>query len=645
MVYASGIDRARAALSRGASLPSAAIGRTIAGSWERCRQLGMDPGGRPEDVVVDRADLLHRRERFPLLRRLALAEMQLLHDQISGSNFMIAFADGDGVVLDTISDHRFASSADGRAIIPGSRWGEQDRGTNALGLALIERSSIAVYGREHFFESHVHLSCMAAPIFDAAGDVIGLLDASCNMEARQQHTHALVRMAAAQIENSVIYQARRDCLTLAFHPRAEYLDTLSAGLIALTADGLIGSINRAGRQLLAGLEARVGARFDDLFDLKLAPTIEAVVAGGVMRLRDRAGSLVLMVCRQLPSGISRHRGSPGLAGLMRSQPATPVTPTSGAGHEETAAGATLVDAAPGFVCDDPSLQSRIAKLPQVARLGLPVLIRGETGTGKELLARHVHTLTGRKGPFVPVNCGAIPESLFIAELFGHERGAFTNARPEGAQGLIRAADGGTLFLDEVADIPLAAQTALLRFLDSMEVRSVGSSQSRRVDVRIVSATNADLSAAASSGRFRLDLYFRLAGYEIEIPPLRERADFAAIVETLLRQIQADVTITDAAIEQLRLGRRWPGNVRELRSALQLAVLDLPGGFLDEDSFGVPLATAAAAVACPDCREQHLARQRCEAIRKTYQRNSGNIAETARELGISRTTVYKHIRNG
>lgn len=640
MVYASGIDRARAALARGAVLPSAAIGRTIAGSWERCRELGLHPSGRPEEIVVDRVDLQQRRERDALLRRLALAEMRLLHEQISGSNFMIAFADREGVVLDTISDHRFASTSDGRSIIPGSQWSEGQRGTNALGLALIERGAVAVYGREHFFDSHVHLSCMAAPIFDAAGQVIGLLDASCNVEARQQHTHALVRMAASQIENGLIYQARRDCLTLAFHPRAEYLDTLSAGLVAVTPEGAIGSINRSGRQLLAGLEARVGARFEDLFDLKFAPAVDAIVGGGVTRVRDRTGSQVFMVCRQMPSVSSRGRvlldvAAPAWWAQSRRAPITPA-PIAG-----TVPGAY---ADPGFVCADPTLVSRMARLQQAVRIRLPILIRGETGTGKELMARHVHALTGRKGAFVPVNCGALAESLFVAELFGHERGAYTNAHPDGAPGLIRAADGGTLFLDEVADIPLAAQTALLRFLDSMEVRSVGSSQLRRVDVQVVSATNADLTAAVSAGRFRADLYYRLTGYELEIPPLRERTDFPAIVEQLLREVRPDVTITDAAIERIRRGRRWPGNVRELRSALQVAALGLENGFLDEDSFGVPVRGQATEFACPDCRGVHLARQRCGQIRSTHQQNGGNIAETARTLGISRTTVYKHLRD-
>ena len=486
------VDRARLALERGQRIPEAALPQAIVESWRRCLEFGLDPNASPSEIVTPFAEVARKRSAFRMLRGLALAEMQALHSQIAGSNFMIAFADEDGVVLDTLSDQAFADSAAGRDIIPGSAWFESARGTNALGLALATSTPAAVYGREHFFSSHGALSCMAAPIVDPRGALVGLLDASCANEARQLHTHALVRMAAVQVENSLIFQDRPDSFILAFHPRGEFLDTLSAGLLATSTDGEVLSVNRAGAALLAGLPAKSGANFAALFDRRFGEALAEMLNGGIVRIRDCAGSSVFMACRR----IGRAQ-----AGACR-------------GAQKPAR------AAPKFVASDPRVEASLKDLGEALALRMPVHLSGETGVGKELMARHVHDLTGRHGEFVAVNCGAVPETLFVAEVFGHERGAFTNARADGAAGLARQADRGTLFLDEVSEIPLAAQTALLRFLDSGEIRPVGGRGDLKLDVQIVSATNRSLSELVAARLFREDLMFRLNAYTIELPPLR-----------------------------------------------------------------------------------------------------------------------------
>lgn len=263
------------------------LSQTVAMSWERCRDSGLDPRARPRGEVIAFAQVSQRREALAALRRLALAEMQLLHSQIAGSNFTIALGDAEGIVLDTISDRQFAESEAGRTIIPGSVWREKERGTNALGLAVLERQPVAIYGREHYFSCHGHLSCMAAPILDSRGEVLGLLDASCANEARQQHTHALVRMAASQIENGMIFHERSESFIFAFHPRVEYLDTLSAGLVAVSRDGEVHSLNRPATTLLAGLPVDIGGHFEMLFDASFGTVMDGLLNGGVVRVRPR----------------------------------------------------------------------------------------------------------------------------------------------------------------------------------------------------------------------------------------------------------------------------------------------------------------------------------------------------------------------
>ncbi|MCA0276177.1 MAG: sigma-54-dependent Fis family transcriptional regulator [Proteobacteria bacterium] len=618
MQHLSGIDRARAALERGDRFPAGTLSPAVADSWLRCRDLGLDPRAMPQGGVIAFAEVNRQREANAALRRLALAEMQLLHSQIAGSNFMIALGDADGVVLDTISDQRFSDSAAGRSIIPGSIWNESDRGTNALGLAALRREPVAIYGREHYFSCHGHLSCMAAPILDSGGRVLGLLDASCSEEARQQHTHALVRMAASQIENGLIFQQRAESFIFAFHPRMEYLDTLSAGLLAVSREGEVLSLNRPATNLLMGLSAALGVHFDTLFEAGFGAAMDGLLSGGVIRIRDRAGSGVFMVCRQI--GQRSTVETPRRTGKLPALLASPDTPN--------------------FVCEDHALKRATAELAEAVALRMPVHVTGETGTGKELMARHVHALSGRKGEFVALNCGAVPEALFIAEIFGHERGAFTNARAEGAPGLARTADRGTLFLDEVADIPLSAQTALLRFLDSMELRAVGGQKTHKVDVQIVSATNRNLEELVASRAFRADLLYRLNAYTVRLPPLRARSDFALVVQHLMEKIAPGTAITDAAIARLAL-RNWPGNIRELHSVLQRALVRRHLEFVDEDSFADQEDTTEDC--CDECRDHPLSRQRCREIRNAFRAAGDNVSKTARLLGLSRTTVYKHVR--
>jgi len=619
MQDSSELEQARFALEKGHDIPTGVLTTAVVESWKRCRDRGLDPDTEPRDVVASFADVQRKRDELRACRRLALAEMQVLHSQIAGSNFMIAFADRAGLVIDTISDTHFADSKAGKAIIPGSSWSESERGTNALGLSLISAESVAVYGREHYFTRDAHLSCVAAPIFNVGGAMIGAIDASCVNATRQQHTHALVKMAATQIGNALFFQEQPGFYILAFHPRAEFLDTLSTGLIAISSDGEIVSINRYGEAFLDGLPAAAGLRFDDVFDSQFGSTMDRLLGGELVQIRDRAGSGVFMTCRQIARGVARF---PIARTLPRRQAKT---------HGQ---------ADGTFVCEDPRLNETLKDLGRVTGLGMPVHIFGETGTGKELIARLIHRASQRSGKFVAVNCGAIPDTLFISELFGHAKGAYTNASPQGALGLARSADLGTLFLDEVADIPPAAQTALLRFLDDMKVRPLGGLESHQVDVQIVSATNRDLTAAVANHLFRADLLFRLNAFTITLPPLRERRDFAAIVRHLIAEFSRDTAITDAAIEKLR-DRPWPGNIRELRSYLQLALLRHGGdGFIDEDAFddGAPSPMHA----CPLCKGHPLRRHKCLEIKATYVSTGQNISETARLLGLSRTTVYKHL---
>jgi len=281
-----------------------------------------------------------------------------------------------------------------------------------------------------------------------------------------------------------------------------------------------------------------------------------------------------------------------------------------------------------------AVQLRASKL---APRDVPILIQGETGAGKEFLARAIHDIRPNPGRFVAVNCAAIPEALIESELFGYASGAFTGAAPRGKIGLIEAADGGTLFLDEIGDMPIGLQARLLRVLSEGEITPVGAHRPKPVSFRLISASHHRLDQLVADGRFRRDLFFRLNAATLVLPPLRERQDLDGLVDHLLGRIGADegriIQLSPAARMVLRR-HQWPGNLRELANTLRVAAAladgleitpeDLPEGLRH------PVGPAAAASAAQDLVAELAA---C----------GGNVSELARRLGVDRSTIHRRLR--
>ena len=604
--------RARSTIERGDSTTADLVAPEISASWARCLELGLDPQRPPPLEAMDEAQLKAARDRMDLVRALALAEMQTLYHQIAGSNFLIAFASPNGTLLDTIADPSFRNAARTASIRPGTIWAEPLRGTNALGTVARTGQKLTVHGGEHFFAHYGSLTCTAAPVLGPDGTLAGVLDASSLCGSRQQHTQALVGMAATQIENGLFRQHHRGNLVMAFHSRSEYLHTLSAGLLALDQAGTVLGVNAQARFLLQGLPATPLRHFEDLFRTRFAALMEGA-RSGFQRLEDRVGSVFVADVENLrPLSV-------------RLAPArdTPLIAASGT---------------PDFVAEDPAIRTALRQAEAGALRRLPILIRGETGTGKEQVARHVHRVSRRRGAFVPVNCAALTGSLIEAELFGHADGAFTGARRGGAPGLVCEADGGTLFLDEIGDMPMGLQAVLLRLLDDWSVRPVGGGRSRQVDVQLVAATNAGIEEAVEAGRFRADLYYRLNTVPVLLPALRDRCDLGMIAWRLLADVAPDCTIDPDALEHLAAWR-WPGNIRELRNVLTRVTMDRPSQPITLAAVTAMLAHAAPHGGTVRGSLRDSVRGR---ILAAHRDSGGNLSETARRLGVSRNTVYRAI---
>jgi transcriptional regulator with PAS, ATPase and Fis domain len=399
------------------------------------------------------------------------------------------------------------------------------------------------------------------------------------------------------------------------------LHTLSAGLLAVDNEGRILAANRAAGILLHGLPASPGRRFADVFRTKFSTFVDEGRRKERQRLEDEVGSQFIATIENTRQ-FSMVRGG-----------STPPPPPKAIATQ--------------FVSADPAIAGIVRRVESAATRKMPILIRGETGTGKEQLARHAHAASRRSGEFVAVNCAALPESLIEAELFGYSEGAFTGAKKGGSAGFFKEADGGTLFLDEIGDMPVALQAVLLRFLDDWTVRPVGGAK-RLVDVLLVSATNANLDESIAKGRFRSDLLFRLNTLEVTLPPLHERSDFADIARHLMRKIDPSADFTESAIDRLA-ELEWDGNIRELRNVLSRLSLGGPGSLIDEAAVEVVVGHSCTERLAREGPNNHGLRNDLHEIQRAhvltaYAETGNNISRTARRLGVSRNTIYRTLRD-
>ncbi len=300
----------------------------------------------------------------------------------------------------------------------------------------------------------------------------------------------------------------------------------------------------------------------------------------------------------------------------------------------------------GMIGQCPQMQTVFSTMRKVASSDASVLIEGESGTGKELVARAIHTMSLRKeGPFVPINCGAIPETLLESELFGHEKGAFTGAHAQ-VQGKVEYAQNGTLFLDEIGELPPLLQVKLLRFLQDKIIQRVGGREDVTVNTRILAATNRDLLKEAKEGRFREDLYYRLGVVLIKVPPLRERKDDLLLLATFFLKRYCEVYnkkirgFNSEAIERMN-GYEWPGNIRELENKVQRAIILSEGPLVDSHDLGFEEKSPVQRSAASELKT--LKEVRDEAEKKmvvlALDKHSGNVAKTAESLGVSRPALY------
>nr|WP_297458064.1 sigma-54-dependent Fis family transcriptional regulator [uncultured Halomonas sp.] len=564
----------------------------------------------------------------PLLSLLEQGVIAEVGDMLRHWQCCLLLADRDGVIVKRWGDARLMPTAQGEWLMPGANWSETHSGCNAIGTCLIEREAIDVIAGEHSCQQMQHLAGFAVPLKTPHGVIDGCLALISDPYRDRTHRHSgLLQVLSMQIENRrLINLYRHDHYHLTFNSSRDNLDSPRSGLLIFDTQGRLAASNTRARWLL-GLDGEHdrGRPFETLCDAQW----QAITAGDEDPLTLRFAGRYHCHCRL---------ESPPPQG----SPAASISPLE------------------RLDLGDPRLHQSIMLASRLKDRGIAMLIHGETGTGKEVFVKALHASSRRADqPLVAINCAAIPGDLVEAELFGYVRGAFTGADPRGNIGRLREANGGRLFLDEIGDMPLGVQARLLRVLQERRVTPLGGGESYPVDIEVIAATHRPLAQEITAGRFRADLYYRLCGVELVLPPLREREDIRALVQVVLaNQIDADratgergehsaiPTPTPELMDWL-IRQPWPGNIREMENVLRvsLAMADGPAlelHHLPASLLAIGMPPSASAPVHPPSNALALSASKAS-LKERLAEHRGNHSALARELGISRTTLYKRLR--
>ena len=598
----------------------------VVASWMRSQQLGIDPGGRAAPISAAGAAMETLRLRNADLLTAAASVFSRGGDMFSGSRSIMLLTDAGGVVLDAIGDNLTLEQGQTIHLTRGGQWSEDVIGTNGIGTALATGRPAQVHAAEHFCDGIKGWTCAGCPIFEpGTGATLGVVNISGPPSTFQRSNLSLASSTARQIELLLGEQAHIERMRLL----EACLDRMSvadiAGLVAIDRQGRL--VHRTGRVPSLGAVGQRILGIDDTLDVahwadRLPEGLRADWFTPV-RIDGRTIGAMLVVPRP-----------PGTLTLPR-------TPAPLPGHERPAAFRAIVG-------ESPALTATIERATRLVGKQVPVLIEGETGTGKELFARAIHGEPSERRPFIVFDCGAVGKDLLSAELFGYVRGAFTGAVSEGRAGRFELANGGTLCLDEIGELPLDLQPFLLRVLEEGVVYRLGDGNARRVTVRVIAMTNRDLRVEVEAGRFRRDLFHRISITTVRPPPLRNRhGDVECLVDhfNALLSERHGVPKRQFGDEVLRLLNAyvWPGNVRELRNMVesQLLLADQPEVEPD-DLLAELLMGHERDVPADPIQTATLQAAEHAAIQEALRMHRGNLAAAARVLGVSRSTLYRKI---
>lgn len=607
----------------------------IASSWQSCVEMNLDPYHITPVSISLSKDTIEENE---VLVNVASKHLRQLYDIFQGKDYFLMLVNSEGYILSILGDKCMVSHAENIGIIPGSDENEIVRGTTAANISLKQGTPIQVFWQEHFHQAHHGLCCSAAPFFSPTGRVMGVI----NVANRNPATHppqilSIVSMTAKLIESEINCRMLSEDCDKSHHRLSSFVGINQEPILFFDDEDRLVHFNKHAQKLLgADISALSKSSAADL--ITNYPLAKNSITTGRQwtELQFSPQLRNLRMEAQIKELSNPHIVGLGTVIILREKKLHAVTHNKRSGPRYSFHDYVHCSQEMGAVISD----ARI-----MAATDHGILLEGESGTGKEVLAQAIHNESSRRNhPFIAINCAALPRDLIQSELFGYEKGAFTGAKREGQIGKFEQANLGTIFLDEIGDMPLDVQVTLLRVLQEKTVLPIGGMQPRPIDVRVIAATNKKLLKEVDAGRFRQDLYYRLSVMRLFLPPLRERiADLWALIRHFIEMHSNGLTFEDIHFDNKT--RRaleeypWPGNIRELENAIiyiltricdnTITLADLPPD-LNTHNF-------------EDAKLDNLQSLEFQGIRKALSQCEGNIAKTARVLGISRATLYRKMQ--
>lgn len=577
------------------------------------------------------------------LIEIARPFMEILYNVLKQSGFSLYFTEKDGVVLTIIGDEDIIEEQTKMGIIEGADMSEKSAGTNGIGTAIFEDSSLQISGEQHFINIFHVWTCSSAVIHSEDGNIIGCLNLTGRRQLAHPHTLGLVVAAVKSIENHLKVEKTQKELFKTYQYLNKIMNSLNLGIFAVDTGGVIKAINNSACDMLYIKEEEVINRNVDTVLDNWKHILQQLRNGQVYEDEEiiysdkkKRFNINVYPIKDKNSNIT------GMVGIFKDIQNVYNLVNK---YISRTAKYTFDD----IIGQSEAVQRLKEQIKSISNSPSTVLIQGESGTGKELIAQSIHNNSNRKNKsFIAINCGAIPKSLIESELFGYEEGAFTGAKRGGCPGKFELANGGTLFLDEIGEMPLDMQVNLLRVLQEGCITRIGGSKYIDVNVRIIAATNKNLKKEVENGTFRDDLYYRLSVIPIYVAPLRERnKDIEILIEHFLKikavKLGKPIPKIRRDIYEKLLNYTWPGNVRELENCIE-NIVNMDGStsfsFENKSMESEKNYCKNVSLEYDMCSLEELEKR---AISICVDQCEGNISKACRILGINRSTMYVKIK--
>jgi len=615
----------------------------VSRSLNRCIKYHIEKGIPKPKRILSSKELDNLIKENSKIIKIAKPFMEILYDFLKGSGFSLYLGDKNGIVLTIIGDKDIAIEQAKAGIIEGADMSEKSAGTNAMGTALFENSSVQLSGKEHFINIFQIYTCCASVIHNAQGDIIGCLNLTGKRQLAHPHTLGLVVSAVKSIENDLKLNKSQNELFKAYQYLNKIMNSMDFGIFAVDNNGIVKAINNSACSLL-------GINQEDIIDKNVHKVLHSW-----QYILDELKSGNVYEDKEILYSDEKKRFNLNVYPIKdKSNTVTGMVVTFkdiqnvyNLVNKYTSRSATYTF--DDIIGKSEKIINLKEQLKSISNSPSTVLIQGESGTGKELIAQSIHNNSNRKNKsFIAINCGAIPKNLIESELFGYEDGSFTGAKRGGRAGKFELANGGTLFLDEIGEMPLDMQVNLLRVLQENCITRIGGNKYIKIDVRIIAATNKNLKEEIKKGTFREDLYYRLNVIPIYVPTLRERdMDIKILIDYFLKikafKLKKPIPTIKPNIYQKLLHYNWPGNVRELENCIE-NIVNMGGNtsFDFENNVSENKQTSP----CTTNFEYDiysLKELEKKAIINCINNCNGNISKASKILGINRSTLYTKIK--